>query len=91
MECDILLDMGKPVLVKWALGPVIDGYIEMHHMQDMGFEYFILAEFYLDNNEDERARYGPWWELHPQDAFWIDEFETPKGPDEATVLTASDY
>ena len=40
-------------------------------MRDMGFEYFVLAEFYLDNNEDERARYGPWFAVHPQDRNWL--------------------
>lgn len=58
--CDIDLVLGKPVLVKYAMGPVVDGYIEQHSMKYMGYEYFLLSPNYKDNNEDERGLYGPW-------------------------------
>ena len=57
---DIELTKDRPVLVKYALGPVIDGFIEQHSMRYMGFEYIILSEDYEDTNNDERFVYGPW-------------------------------
>lgn len=58
--CDIELVAQKPFLVKYALGPVVDGVIEKHSMKYMGYEYFVLSEIYQDNNSDERGLYGPW-------------------------------
>ena len=59
-DCDIDLFLGKPMLVKYAMGPVIDGVIEQHSMKYMGYEYLLLSPNYVDNNEDERGLYGPW-------------------------------
>lgn len=66
IACDVQMPYGKPLLVKWAIGHMIDGQIQQHDLRDMGFEYFVLSTEYLDDNGDERAIYGPWWEVHPQ-------------------------
>lgn len=58
--CDVKLIMGKPIMVKYAMGPVVDGVIEQHSMKYMGYEYMVLSVNYWDNNEDERTLYGPW-------------------------------
>lgn len=87
--CDVDLIQGKPWLIKWALGPLIDGEIEQHSMRHMGMEYIVLSEYYLDNNEDERFVFGPWWSVHPQDKKWIESFGSPFGPDHFEI-TKSD-
>lgn len=58
--CDIDLVAQKPFVVKYALGPTVEGMIEQHSMKYMGYEYFILSEIYQDSNADERGQYGPW-------------------------------
>lgn len=61
---DIKLTKDRPILIKYALGPVIDGYIEQHSMRFMGYEYIVLSQNYEDDNNDERFVYGPW--LYPK-------------------------
>ena len=58
--CDVDLLLYKPFMIKYAMGPVIDGEIGMHSLKYVGYEYFVLTAGYEDNNDDERAVYGPW-------------------------------
>ncbi|CAG9323900.1 unnamed protein product [Blepharisma stoltei] len=84
-KCDVELVRDKPYMVKWALGPVIDGAIEQHSMRHMGLEYLVLSDLYLDNNEDERQTYGPWYNKHPNDLKWKNQLGSPFGPENFRV------
>ncbi|CAG9311591.1 unnamed protein product [Blepharisma stoltei] len=84
-KCDIDLVRDKPYMVKWALGPEIDGEMAQHSFETIGLEYIVLSDLYLDNNEDERMVYGPWWNKHPNDKKWLGQFGSPFGPENFRV------
>jgi len=78
--CDIVMTKNSPILVKWALGPIIDGYIEQHSLKFMGYEYFIIRDEYEDDNLDERGTYGPFHNQHEDRT--VPRAETKEKPDE---------
>ena len=86
---DIDIPKGKPILIKWALGQLMEGEIQQHDLRDMGFEYLVLSEEYMDNNEDERGVFGPWWEVHPQDQKWNDNYGSPTDPATTPALEST--
>lgn len=82
-RCDIDLFKDKPIMVKYAIGPVIDGNIEQHSFRYNGLEYIVLSEDYEDTNQDERFIYGPWMVKKFQDEKWEDEYGSPTPPKDA--------
>ena len=82
-RCDIDLHKDKPIMIKYAIGPMIDGNIEQHSFRFNGLEYIILSEDYEDTNNDERFVYGPWMVKQFQDEKWYDEYGSPAPPETA--------
>ena len=82
---DIPLYIGRPVLVKWALGNVDElGNIEMHALDDMGFEYVVLDDGYEDRNHDVRGKFGPWMETEAK--ILMPENQKPEKQDWSEML-----
>ncbi|CAG9334350.1 unnamed protein product [Blepharisma stoltei] len=81
-EYDVQLEWKKPYELKWALGPIIDGNIGQHSLRYMGFEYFLMADEYFDKNDDERRRFGPWFE---KDLTGIPDFNSEAAKEERTL------
>ena len=80
-RCDIVLHKDKPLMVKFAIGPVIDGNIEQHSFRYNGIEYIVLSEEYEDTNNDERFVYGPWMTHTYLDQKWYEEYGSPIPPE----------
>ena len=75
---DIVLIKDKPFMVKYALGPLIEGNIEQHSFRYNGLEYVVLSQDYVDYNDDERKRYGPWSVEKFQDQKWFEAYGMPE-------------
>lgn len=82
-RCDIPLYKDKPLMVKYAIGPMIDGNIEQHSFRFNGLEYIVLSDTYEDKNNDERFVYGPWMVQKFQLVKWYEEFGDPVPPVQA--------
>lgn len=82
-RCDIPLYRDKPLMVKYAIGPMIDGNIEQHSYRYHGLEYVVLSETYEDKNNDERFVYGPWMVNKFQLTKWFEEYGDPVPPGNA--------
>lgn len=59
--CDLSLRKNWPYMVVYEMGDLdIEGNIIKAFERYSGFEYIIFKEDYLDHNDDERGKYGPW-------------------------------